>query len=125
VYKRTAAGSGFAGTWVSTSQPPSAFELEIRDYAGGGLSFLYSGDREPQKLKFDGKDYPVACPNVPAGTVSSGRRVNEHALEIIDKTRGKMMDTRQFELSPDLKTLTMTVHGAGQSEPSVLVFDRE
>jgi hypothetical protein len=42
-----------------------------------------------------------------------------------DKVKGEVMDTRQIELSPDLKTLTMTVHPAGQSNPNILVFDRE
>jgi len=34
--------------------------------------------------------------------------------------------TRRFELSPDLKTLTVTVRQVGQSKPqSILVFERE
>jgi hypothetical protein len=125
VYKRTTPGSGFAGTWVSTSEPHSAFEVQIRPYAGGGLSFISSGDREARNFKFDGKDYPDLRPNVAPGSASSGRRVNERTLEITDKIKGKATDIRQIELSPDLKTLTMTVHPAGQSKPSILVFDRE
>jgi hypothetical protein len=35
------------------------------------------------------------------------------------------MDTRQIELSADLKTLTMTVRPVRQSKPNILVFDRE
>jgi hypothetical protein len=35
------------------------------------------------------------------------------------------MDTQQIELSPDLKTLTITVHEVGQGKPNILVFDRE
>jgi len=125
VYKRTTPGSGFAGTWVSTSEPHSAFEVQIRPYAGGGLSFISSGDREARNFKFDGKDYPDLRPNVAPGSASSGRRVNERTLKITDKIKGKATDIRQIELSPDLKTLTMTVHPAGQSKPSILVFDRE
>jgi len=76
-------------------------------------------------MKFDGKDYRVVGPNVPPDAVSSGRRVNERTLEMTDKIKGKVMETRQTELSPDLKTLTMTVQPVGQSEPNILVFDRE
>jgi hypothetical protein len=51
--------------------------------------------------------------------------VNERSLEMTDKIKGKVMDTRQIKLSPDLKTLTMTVLPVGQSKPNILVFDRE
>ena len=52
--------------------------------------------------------------------------MNGRSLEITDKFQGKITDTRQIELSTDLKTLTITVRMVGQSKPSdVLVFDRE
>jgi hypothetical protein len=52
--------------------------------------------------------------------------VNERSLEITDKLKGKITGTRQIELSPDLKTLTMTERLVGQSRPkSILVFNRE
>jgi hypothetical protein len=126
LYKRTTAGSGFAGTWVSTSEPHSAFELQIRPYEGDGLSFITSGAREAQDLKFDGKDYPDLRPNVMPSSASSGRRVNEHTLDVTDKIEGKITDTREMTLSPDLKTMTVTVHASGLSNPNtIVVFDRE
>jgi len=79
-----------------------------------------------KNIKFDGNDYPDLGPNVAPGSASSGRRVNGRSLEITDKFQGKITDTRQIELSTDLKTLTITVRMVGQSKPSdVLVFDRE
>jgi hypothetical protein len=51
--------------------------------------------------------------------------VDEHTLEITDKAGGKVIDTREIGVSPDGKTLTMTVHASGRSEPDVRVFDRE
>jgi hypothetical protein len=52
--------------------------------------------------------------------------VDEHTLEMTDKAGGgKVIDTREIRVSPDGKTLTMTVHASGRSEPDVLVFDRE
>ena len=59
------------------------------------------------------------------GSTSSIRRVDEHTLEMTDKAGGKVTDTREIRLSADGKTLTMTVHGLGRSEPDVLVFERE
>jgi hypothetical protein len=51
--------------------------------------------------------------------------VNEHTLEVTDKFNGKVADTQEIKLSSDSKTLTMTVHTAGRTEPNVLVFERQ
>ena len=126
VYERTSTGPGFAGTWESTSEKVnSVFEFQIQSYQGDGLSFITPAEHETQNMRFDGKEYPDVGPDVPPDSVSSGRRVNERTLEMTDKIKGKVMNTRQIELSPDLKTLTMNVHPVGQSKPNTLVFDRE
>ena len=126
VYERISAGSGFVGTWESTSEKVnSVFEFQIQPYQGDGLSLITPTEHETQNMRFDGKEYPDAGPDVPPGTVSSGRRVNERTLEMTDKINGKVVTTRRVELSADLKTLTMTVLPVGQSKPNILVFDRK
>ncbi len=127
VYERTAGSSGFAGTWDSESEKVKAgIELEIQSYEGDGLSFNRSDAKTIRKMKFDGNDYPDLGPNGDTGSAFSGRRVNERSLEITKKFKGKATSTRQIELSPDLKTLTITVRLVGQSKPkSILVFERE
>jgi len=126
VYKRTAGGPGFAGTWVSTSEQVNfVFVLQVRPFEEGGLSFIDSSEGVTQNVKFDGKDYPHVGPNAAPGSTSSIRRVNEHAMEITDKVNGKITDTRQIELSSDLRALTMTVHATGRGEPNILVFERQ
>jgi len=126
VYERISAGSGFVGTWESTSEKVnSAFEFEIQPYQGDGLSFITPSEHETQSMLFNGKDYPDVGPDVPAGTMSSGRRVNERTLELTDKMSGKVTTTRRIELSSDLKTLKMTVLPLGQRKPNILVFDLE
>ena len=126
VYRRTAGSSGFAGTWESTSETVnSVFVLQVRPYEGDGLSFIDPSEEETKNVKFDGKDYPNLGPNVAPGSASSVRRVNERTLEMTDKIDGKVMDAQQIELSSDLKTLTMTVHTVGRSEPNILVFERQ
>lgn len=49
--------------------------------------------------------------------------MNKHTLEMTDKINGKIVDTQQIKLSSDLKTLTITVHPVGRSEPNILVFE--
>ena len=125
VYKRTAGGPGFAGTWESTSETVnSVFVLQIRPYEGDGLSFIDPSEEETKNVKFDGKDHANVGPNVAPDSASSIRRINKHTLEMTDKINGKIVDTQQIKLSSDLKTLTITVHTLGRSEPNILVFER-
>jgi hypothetical protein len=126
-YQRTAGSSGFPGTWDSVSaELDSSIELEIQPYEGDGLSFSSSGQRTAKNIKFDGKDYADTGPDVQLGSASSGRLVNRRSLEVTNKFQGKITDTRQIEVSIDLKTLTMRIRQAGEKEPkNILVFDRE
>lgn len=127
IYRRSAGSSGFPGTWDSTSaEVDSSIELEVQPYQGDGLSFSCPALQFDRKTKFDGKDHARTGPNVPPGTTSSGRHVNERRLELTSKSQGKIIGTQQFEVSPDGKTLTMTIRQAGEKEPRyLLVFDRE
>jgi hypothetical protein len=128
VYERTAGNAGFLGTWDSESaKVKTGIELQIRPHEGDGLSFKRSDEEMVKRIKLDGNDYPDLEPNGgDKGTAYSGRRVNERSLEMTYKFKGKITGTRQIELSPDLKTLTMTERLVGQSRPkSILVFNRE
>ena len=126
VYKRLGAGLGFAGTWLSTSETVnSVVVLEVRPFETDGLSFIDHFEETTKNVRFDGKDYPTLGPNVPPGFAFSVRRVNEHTLEMTDKFNGKIRDTQQIKLSSDHKSLTMTVHMVGRSEPNILVFERQ
>lgn len=126
VYNRTAGGSGFAGTWESSTVTIN-FELvlKVQPYEGDGLSISSRSEGQTTNLKFDGKDYPQTGPNVGKGFTASARRVSPKTVEITDKVDGKTTSTRQLELSPDLKTLTMTIHPASRREPNILVFERQ
>lgn len=128
VYERTAGNSGFLGTWDSDSAKVKAgMELQIQPSEGNGMSFKRSDEDAVKKIQLDGNDHPDLDANgKDKGTASSARRVNERSLEITYKSKGKITGTSQIELSPDLKTLTMTERLEGQSKPkSILVFDRE
>jgi hypothetical protein len=120
VYKRTdgTPGSGFVGTWESTSQTmDSTFLLKVQPYEGDGLSIIIPAQNQTENVNFDGKDYP---------NVASGRRVNEQTLEIEKKSKGKITGTQQIKLSSDRKTLTLTVYPAGRNAPNnILVFGRQ
>jgi len=129
VYKRaegSASNAGIPGTWETTQEKPdSAYEMEIRPYEGDGLSFSISGGGPANNVKFDGKDYPSAGGSPAAGGATSARRLSDHSIELTKKLKGKIVETREITVSPDLKTLTMTLHVVDQRLPNILVFDRE
>ena len=128
VYQRTAGNSGFVGTWDSESAKVSPqIELQIQAQESGGLAFKRSDAETAETIKFDGNDHPELDSNEGDKSAAySARRMNEHSLEITEKSKGKITGTRHIELSSDLKTLTVTVHRAGQNRPqSIFVYDRE
>jgi hypothetical protein len=82
-------------------------------------------DEQTTNVKFDGRDYASLGPNKPSGVSYAARRVNPRSLEITDKLNGKVLDTRQIQLSSDLKTLTITLRRPGLSDPDILAFERQ
>jgi hypothetical protein len=126
VYKRTAGGPGFDGTWESTSETvKSVFELQIQPYESDGLAFINPSEGTVKNLNFDGKDYAYERPNVKAKFASSIRRVDERTLAVTDKVDGKLAGTEEIKISPDHNVLTMTIQSVGQTRPEIRVFDRE
>jgi hypothetical protein len=126
VYKRTAGGPGFDGTWESTSETVnSVFELQIQRYESDGLAFIIPSEGTVKNLNFDGKDYAYERPNVKAKFASSMHRVDERTLAVTDKVDGKLAGTEEIKISPDHKVLTITIQSVGQTRPEIRVFDRE
>jgi hypothetical protein len=126
VYKRTAGGPGFDGTWDSTRETVnSVFELQIQPYESDGLTFVIPSQGTVKNLNFDGKDYAYERPNVKAKFASSMRRVDERTLAVTDKVDGKLAGTEEIKISPDHNVLTMTIQSVGQTRPEIRVFDRE
>ena len=127
VYHRKGQGAGFAGTWVSTSAVVKfVYILQIRPFEEDGLAISNSSSQLTRKMKLDGKDYPNAGANAAVLAASSLRRLDEHTLELTDKTsNGEVYDTQQVALSSDRGVLTLTIHMAGRDEPNILVFQRQ
>jgi hypothetical protein len=124
VYQRAGEGSGFVGDWQSIKETMnSPYLIQVKEFQGDGLSLITRS--QTKNVEFDGKDYSNEGPNARRGASASIRRVNERALVLTDKIDGKEMDTEAIELSPDLKTLTITVQIPGREKPNVMVFERK
>jgi hypothetical protein len=123
--KRDGTGSGWAGTWESTeAKINSPDEFDIDTYEGDGLTFNTPAYQDTLSIKFDGKEYEEKGPNVAPGSTSSGKRIDPHTLALTDKVKGEVMDHAKFQVSPDGKTLTVTVRELGQPHAVSYVYDK-
>lgn len=126
VYDRTTPTKGFVGTWESANvKVDFDLTIKIQPYEGSGLSVISPLSDKPKNLSFDGKDTPNLASNAPKGATYSAKRMDDHTIEITDKLDGKTVDTQQYALSSDLKSLTLTIHRVGMRTPNVFVFDRQ
>lgn len=127
VYLHSTADTGFIGSWESsTDAMHGSFEFQIQPFEGDGYSLTYPNQDGPTtNLKLDGNAYPRQGKYEPAGSTSSGRRVNESTLELTGKINERITGIQQIQVSPDSKTLTITMRPSGQSKPNIFVFDRE
>jgi hypothetical protein len=125
IYAPIGETSGFAAVWDSTTERAGPVEIEVQPYQRNGLSFVNQAQHSTKNMNFDGKDYPVKDANAEAGATSSSRRLNAGTLEFTEKRNGKVTDKQHFQLSPDGKTMTMTIQPASGARPNVLTFERE
>jgi hypothetical protein len=122
LYKRMSGSTGFAGDWESTTKPADlSVEFAIEPYDNEGFSFVSSASTK--NVTFDGREH--AARGTKDGSTFSGRRRGARAMEYTEMTGGKIERQRRFEVSSDGRTLTETLHIAGQAIPDVLVFARE
>ena len=125
VWKKTAGGTGWAGTWETADLTfNSPDELHVEPYEGDGLTFNTPAYKDNLSMKFDGHDYEEKGPNVAPGSMSSGKRVSARTLDLTNKVKGQVLDHTRYEVSPDGKTLTLTIHGVAQPKPLIIVYDR-
>lgn len=123
--KRVGSGSSWAGTWESTDiQFNSPDQLEIKPYGEHGLTFYTPAYQDTLSMNFDGKDYLETGPRVPAGSTSSGKRMEEHTIEVTSKVNDTVVEHDKWEASPDGKTLTLTIQETGQPNSLTIVFDK-
>jgi hypothetical protein len=124
VYQRAGEGSGFAADWQSIKETMnSPYLIQVKEFQGDGLTLITRS--QTKNAKFDGKDYPNEGPNAPRGASTSIRLLDERALVLTDKIDGKERDIESFQLSANLRTLTITVQIPGREKPNVMVFERK
>ena len=99
--------------------------MTIAKWQGDGYSRSNAVFKESLEFKLDGKEYTPKGPRVPPGMTVSGKKIDDHSMELTSKLKGKTIETDKYEVSADGKTLTQTVTYAGVSKPEIDVWNRE
>jgi len=126
VYERISGEKGLLGGWrdkeVKISSPDT---LEIKPSGQDGLVFTFVGYKETCEAKFDGKDYGVTGPTVPAGITVTLKHTGPRSFEMLTKKNGKPLFQETFTVSQDGRTLTNTGSAVAVNEPYTEVFERQ
>jgi hypothetical protein len=126
VYQRVAGTAGLAGTWKSAKvQISSPDTQQITAGKDDGLVFAMPAYQATADVKFDGKDYAVSGPTVPAGFTMALRRIDARSFEQILKVAGKVVYRGTMTVSADGKTLTDVGGAEGTQEKTKAVYDRQ
>ena len=79
-------------------------KLIIAAFETDGLSFSVPAHKHLAAMKFDGKMYADSGAGDTKGDSSSGKRVNDHLLQIDGQVNGKLEESEDFKVSDDGKT---------------------
>ena len=82
-------------------------------------------DKHLSQMKFDGKMYLDTGAGDTKGHSSSGKRINDHLLEIDDQANGKLEEHGELKVSDDGKTLTIVTRPAKSSAVFTMVWDKQ
>jgi hypothetical protein len=124
-YARTAGTSGLMGAWKSTSvKLSSPNELTIQEDGLDGLILKIAAIKATAVTNFDGKEVAVEGPDIPTGLRLSLTRTGPYKFRIVQKLNGSLMDSSEYTVSADGKTMT-AVGGAPGDPPSTSVWEKQ
>ena len=128
-YARLSPGHSIFGEWQSVSLEEKALGGELKLIIGlfenDGLSFNLPAHKHLSAMKFDGKMYADSGAGDTKEHSSSGKRVNDHVLEIDNQVDGKPEESEVLKVSDDGKTLTIVSRPANSSAVFTMIWDRQ
>ena len=128
-YARLSPGNSIFGEWQSVSMEEKmigeGLKLMITPFAADGLRFNVPAHKHLSEMNFDGKIYLDSGSGDTKGHSSSGKRVNDHLLQIDDQVNGKPEESEELKVSDDGKTLTIISRPANSSAVFTMVWDRQ
>jgi hypothetical protein len=101
---------------------PNGLKQSIETTTSGNAEVTYN---LVYTAKFDGKDYPADVAS--SFNTIAMKRVDARTVERIGKTKGTVVETETYTVSPDGKTLSVTQQGDNNGVPfkTAQVFERD
>jgi hypothetical protein len=126
VYERISGEKGLLGGWrdkeVKISSPGT---ILFKPSGEDGLVFTSVDYKATYEAKFDGKDYPITGPTLPAGITVVLKRAGPRSFEVLTKKDGKTLFRETLTVSQDARTLTDVGSAVAVNEPFTAVYERQ
>jgi hypothetical protein len=124
-FQRVSGDSGLAGKWKTKNfKSTSPDTVELVAAGADGMAFNIPEQKAVCNLKFDGKDYAVTGPTMPANMTATAKR-SGNGFDMTYKMAGKALYQSSFTVSPDGKTLTEAGSALATGEKYKAVFARQ
>jgi hypothetical protein len=124
-YVRTDGTDGLLGGWKSTTvKLSSPSEIVIQESGLDALLFKIPAMRASFRGTLDGKEVPVAGPDVPTGLRISLSRTGPYGLQLVQKLNGNTVSSQVYTVAGDGKTMT-EVGGAPGDPPATLTWEKQ
>ena len=126
VYERISGDKGLLGGWRDKEvKINSLITMDIKPSGQDGLLFTSEGYKWTCDAKFDGKDYTVTGPTIPAGITVTLKHTGPRSFEMLAKKNGKPLSRDTYTVSRDGRTLTDAGSAVAVNEPYTEVFERQ
>jgi len=127
-YERIAgpSGGGLVGTWKSKHVLLGSPDiLTIASSGADNITFSIASQKITCNGKWDGNDYPITGPNVPAGMTLTFHKEGSKAFTVVEKLNGKEIQIEEYKISADGKVLTTKGTDAKGKEPYSIVWEKK
>ena len=99
--------------------------MEVTATGAGGLLIKFPDLNTAIDAKFDGKQYLITGPAVPANLWMTIQRAGPNGFDMTEIQNGKVFYKYSFSVSPNGKTLTEIGGAVGIDEKVKVLFDRQ
>jgi hypothetical protein len=126
VFERVSGGPGLAGVWRTKNAKSNAPNImEVAASGADGLLIKFPDLKTTIDAKFDGKQYPVTGPAVPANLWMTIERAGVNGFDMTETQSGKVFYKYSYRVSSDGKTLTEIGGAVAINEKVKILFDRQ
>jgi hypothetical protein len=126
-FDRRSGTSGLIGTWRAKSLTITDQVLELAPSGADGVTIKLLAVNGICNARFDGKDYPLTGPTMPASTTLALRQTGPRSIKLTQKQDGKTIYASTLTVSGDGRALTeAATAGVGPAARKLTkVYDRQ